>query len=308
MDIRSIRILLKAVETGNLRETADYFHISRPAVSKTISELEKETGLKLLTRSSTGVYMTDASQMLLESMKEADEAFTKLEQQIREMNNNSNVIRIGCTFGISDWLHDKADAFQKRHPDAEIQFNECFNDSFPAMLDENKADIGLSSIVFSHLKHTKIVPVFMVPILWGVSADSPAAKRGWITKEELRSMTRLIVSSGIQIDSTSDTVYDTVADGKLVRADTAHQYYQCSSLMTLFQMVREGKGVLPLPQSDRPLHVDGISFLSCPDHKPWYIIYGYFPQGGLTGERKLFVDEVLNGGKDCLEEYRKRHP
>ena len=49
---------LKAAELGNLTKTAELLGYTQPAVSRMISELEKEWGITLFTRSRTGVCLT----------------------------------------------------------------------------------------------------------------------------------------------------------------------------------------------------------------------------------------------------------
>ncbi|MDL2082165.1 LysR family transcriptional regulator [Streptomyces sp. GXMU-J15] len=65
MEIRAMRAFVTVVEEGSLSAAARRLHISQPALSQTVSALEREFGQQLLTRSSTGVRATETGLMLL---------------------------------------------------------------------------------------------------------------------------------------------------------------------------------------------------------------------------------------------------
>ncbi|WP_415924784.1 helix-turn-helix domain-containing protein [Streptomyces sp. AK08-01B] len=60
-----MRAFVAVVEEGGLSAAARRLHISQPALSHTVSGLEREFGVQLLVRSSTGVRPTDAGLTLL---------------------------------------------------------------------------------------------------------------------------------------------------------------------------------------------------------------------------------------------------
>jgi DNA-binding transcriptional LysR family regulator len=58
MDIRQIRHLIAVLEHGNVLRAAHAIHISQPALSKSIQNLEAELGVRLLERGPRGVSPT----------------------------------------------------------------------------------------------------------------------------------------------------------------------------------------------------------------------------------------------------------
>lgn len=56
-----MRVFVAVVEEGGMSVAARRLHLSRPTLSQTISALERELGVELLVRSSTGVAATEAS-------------------------------------------------------------------------------------------------------------------------------------------------------------------------------------------------------------------------------------------------------
>jgi len=66
MELRQFRYYLSIVDSGSLSRAAQHLYVAQSALSKQIAELESELGVKLLTRSRTGVAMTEAGKVFYE--------------------------------------------------------------------------------------------------------------------------------------------------------------------------------------------------------------------------------------------------
>jgi DNA-binding transcriptional LysR family regulator len=70
VDLRLLRFALALAEQGNFARAAAAVHISQPAFSRGISELERRTGTLLFQRGRNGVQPTDAGLLFLEQARE----------------------------------------------------------------------------------------------------------------------------------------------------------------------------------------------------------------------------------------------
>jgi DNA-binding transcriptional LysR family regulator len=66
MEIRELRTFMTVAEEGSLSAAARRLHLSQSALSQTIQSLERQLGVQLLIRSSTGVVTTEAGANLLQ--------------------------------------------------------------------------------------------------------------------------------------------------------------------------------------------------------------------------------------------------
>ena len=66
--IRSLRIFREVCHTGNLTRAAENLFMTQPAVSQTIKELEKSTGLNLFDRLSHRLVLTPTGEIYLEKV------------------------------------------------------------------------------------------------------------------------------------------------------------------------------------------------------------------------------------------------
>jgi DNA-binding transcriptional LysR family regulator len=94
---RDLHVLLAVAEHGNMAKAAERLAISRPVVSKTIADLEKMLGVRLLDRTSHGVEPTLYGRALL---KRSAAVFDELRQSVEEIkflaDPGAGELRVGC--------------------------------------------------------------------------------------------------------------------------------------------------------------------------------------------------------------------
>ena len=95
---RDLQVFLKVVEDGNMAKAAQHLAISRPAVSKTIADLEHALGVRLLDRTAQGVVPTLYGRALL---KRGVAVLDELRQSVKEIeflsDPNGGELRVGFT-------------------------------------------------------------------------------------------------------------------------------------------------------------------------------------------------------------------
>jgi DNA-binding transcriptional LysR family regulator len=64
MKIQHLQLLLKLAEAGSLRAAAEQMHVTQPALTKALRQLEDEFGVQLVLRSAKGVRLTPVGELL----------------------------------------------------------------------------------------------------------------------------------------------------------------------------------------------------------------------------------------------------
>lgn len=82
MSLFKYEVLSAVVELGSLTRAGETLGLTQSGVSHAISSLEKEFGLALLTRSRSGIRLTESGERLLRPMRELLAAQEQLKQEI----------------------------------------------------------------------------------------------------------------------------------------------------------------------------------------------------------------------------------
>ncbi|GAA4531715.1 LysR family transcriptional regulator [Nonomuraea ferruginea] len=99
MDLRHIRYAITIARAGSLRRAAAVLHIAQPTLSEQLRALEKEIGVELFTRSSSGVRLSAAGEAFLAQATVAVAAF---ERAVAAARRTDQCTRLGVADGLGD--------------------------------------------------------------------------------------------------------------------------------------------------------------------------------------------------------------
>ena len=104
MDVNQLNCFISVAQTLNFSEAARRNFVSQSTVSRYISDLEKEFGVQLFTRSHRDVLMTNEGKTLLPYALEIVGTLNKAKQVIREMQNGgAGKLTVGCDVTSMDF-------------------------------------------------------------------------------------------------------------------------------------------------------------------------------------------------------------
>lgn len=146
MDTRKIEALLLAVEKGSLSLAADQLGYTQSGLTHMMNSLEDELGLKLLTRSKSGVRLSSAGQALQEELKALSIASLTLERKAARLReDNFGTLRLGAYSSVvRHWMPSVLARFREDNPDTEVMMDAG---SITEIYARTKADILDCAIV-----------------------------------------------------------------------------------------------------------------------------------------------------------------
>jgi DNA-binding transcriptional LysR family regulator len=98
MKLHQLAALVSASESGSLRQAAEKLHLSQPALSRSIRELENELGVKLLERTPLGVEPTAYGKAVILRGKIVDSELRQAKDDIAHLRATTRGdLRIGAT-------------------------------------------------------------------------------------------------------------------------------------------------------------------------------------------------------------------
>jgi DNA-binding transcriptional LysR family regulator len=142
--LRNLRYFVAVAEELHFTRAAERLHVSQPALSKQIRQLERELAFKLFRRDRRRVELTRAGEALLPAARQLLSAWeTSLREAARLASEEGKVLRVGFQTSVGGSLYQEITArFAERRPDWQLALRlHEWSDPSGGLLDES-ADVA----------------------------------------------------------------------------------------------------------------------------------------------------------------------
>jgi DNA-binding transcriptional LysR family regulator len=144
--LRQIRYFVAAAQSGQLSRAAVELNVSQSAITTAIKQLEETIGIRLLSRSSTGVTLTPDGEQFLRHARDilatVDQA---LHLERRSRSEISGCIRVGVTYTVAGYfLAPLLARFQRVYPDITVQLEEGSKNGVERAVANGPYDLALT--------------------------------------------------------------------------------------------------------------------------------------------------------------------
>lgn len=188
MENRVLKYFLIVAREQNITKAAEILHISQPALSRQLMQLEEELGTQLFIRGKRNITLTDEGLYLRQKAQEIIDLTEKTEQEFANgLTSLSGVISIGMgETAASSYIADLIYEFREEYPDVRFEIISGNADGTKEQLDKGLLDIGilLEPTDFSKYEFIRLP----VKDTWGavVPSKCPLCKKEYVTAEDLK--------------------------------------------------------------------------------------------------------------------------
>jgi DNA-binding transcriptional LysR family regulator len=146
MDLRQFRTFVTVAEQGTVSKAALRLRVAQPALSRQISALEEELGVKLFDRVRRRLVLTGEGEQLLGDCRTVLGAVGSLAERAQSLRRaDAGILKVAATpqmiDGVfSDFIHHHA----KRFPNVQIRLTEAVGTALPLMLERGETHVGIS--------------------------------------------------------------------------------------------------------------------------------------------------------------------
>lgn len=197
MDFR-LRVFVSVANNRSFTRAAEELHISQPAISKHIHELESQYQVVLFERvSGASVKITPEGEKLLKHAQLILEAFKHMEYDMNQLTKRfAGYLRIGASTTIAQYVLPSMLAdFMKKYPDVKLDLLNENSLVIERKLLEKKIDIGLVEGV-SRLPNLKYTPFMEDELVLITSSGSKYAEKDEISLDEMKKIPLLLRENG----------------------------------------------------------------------------------------------------------------
>lgn len=240
MTIRHMRIYIQVYQMQNITKAAQNLHMTQPAVTRAIQELENYYGVCLFERINRRLSVTEVGKRLYSQALHIVDAFDRMEKSMQDWDT-FGILRVGASITLGNallpWL---ARQFRASHPEIELRSMIANGSVLQEALMNNRLDLALleGEVSEPELHVQMFSKSRLLPIL---PPGHPLAGKEGVLLKELAENAILLREEG------------SVSRGLLNHVFALHgvplrPLWECASTQAIVKAVHAGIGISILPE------------------------------------------------------------
>lgn len=256
MELRHLRYILAAAETGSIRAAARLLKVEQSAVSRRIRDLENEIGASIFIRKYYGIVPTFAGEEFLRKVRQG---ITNIDHARADVGlagtAETGIVRVGLISSMaSGFLPRLMDEFRAQHSGVELQYVEGGLSEQIMAVQQHKVDVAFV-IGPIDLPDCDVAELWRERVCVAMAAADPLAEKEEVDWSDLRER-RFVVTDTAR----GEEVYDFIVQhltgpGFRPRIDRQAVYRDM-----LLQIVAGGSALTLINEAAAALSIRGVAF------------------------------------------------
>ncbi|GAB6988116.1 LysR family transcriptional regulator [Paenibacillus pini] len=185
MNIENIEAFVYINHYGSFNKAADTLFLSQPTVTARIQSLERELDCRLFDRQGKQIHLTDKGKQFLPYAQQILHTYQKGKHQIHSKSAMPNVLRIGSTVSISNYVLPHLLMFlDERFPNIHFKVITATSEELISKLTSKDIDLAFVKKLLNPAFQS--YPFYEDPIRLYVHEGHPLASKGRASIHELR--------------------------------------------------------------------------------------------------------------------------
>lgn len=284
-----LQVFYSVAMNGSLTKASKELHITQPAITNNIKELENSLGINLFDRHHGGISLTEAGKILLVYTDQALEEYKRMEFEIGLLKNSfSGELRIGASTTVEQYvLPTFLSKFNLKYPDIEILvFN---NNTMNVEKDvlSRKIDVGIIE-GNSGLVEFKYVPFMKDEIVAIAHVSQSVAKKTQISLSDLIRTPLVLREIG---SGTLDVILDALQKHEVKLKDmNVKMHLGSTESIKTFLRNSNCVGLVSIHAVDKDIARGEYQIIDIEGLDITRTFNFIYPQGQLGGLTEMFID------------------
>ena len=176
MELRQLEYFCRIVESGSIHEAARRLNMSQPPLSYQLKQLEQELHTALLLRTSKGVELTEAGQMLYRRACSLLDYARSTSREVSEAGKK-RVLRLGITSTTVPTILPDIAQFVRAHPDVNFEVRDGTTFTLLQLLLDGIIDVSVARTPL-RLENVEYMQLSTEPMIAAFPPDSRTEKEG----------------------------------------------------------------------------------------------------------------------------------
>ncbi len=246
MELRHLRYFVAVAEAENVTRAALKLHVSQPALSRQIRDLEDELGFALLERDAKSVRLTEAGRAFLTEARAVLERAEEAVRAARNIATSGSEIHVGyAPSPTARILPPALRAFQNELPKVRVKLHELSTEDMFTGLRARTLDLALLvQPPRNVLRGVRFEPLLRDPMRLAVSPDHALARRRSVALSDTASFP--LIAYGQREYPDYHELLGKLFSNQKLKMPTAEEHDGAASLIAA---VEAGTGVAIVPDS-----------------------------------------------------------
>jgi len=288
MELRHIRYFIAVAAEENVSRAALKLHVSQPALSRQVQDLERELGFDLLERTAKSVRLTDAGKVFLVEARAVLDRTEEAVQKARTVaTGGRGELHVGYAPSLTARILPSAlRAFQAELPNVSVKLHDLSTEEMLEGLRSGKLQIALLvRPTAAMLRGLRFEELLRDPLRLAVAPTHPLAHQRTVTLDKA-AQEPLIVYSRKEYPEYHEMLALVFASTKrILRIREEHD-----GVSSLIAAVEAGGGVALIPESLNCLAGVRLKLLPVSPAPASLVIGAAWPRGGLTTAAQRLID------------------
>ncbi|VBT08443.1 LysR family transcriptional regulator [Burkholderia pseudomallei] len=289
IDLRRLRYFIVVAEELHFGKAAQRLHLAQPPLTRHISALEGELGLRLFDRSTRSVKLTAEGELFLPHARDVLDAVHRAEiASQRAALGKEGKVALGYTSSVPlcDAFGTLIRNFARSFPDIELSLVEASSAQQGRSIKEGLLDIGIGwKNSFEDYEGCRVKTIAAEPLVVAVSQERALASEASLAVEQLADETFVLFPLGY--GSTLDRkAFDLCATAGF----TPRRGPSASQMTTMIALVAAGRGVAIVPEAVSTLRKPGVAYVPLTDESALIELVLMWREAGLSLAARSFVE------------------
>ncbi|MDH1656047.1 transcriptional regulator CynR [Pseudomonas mosselii] len=193
---RHIQYFLAVAQHHSFTRAAAALHVSQPALSQQVRQLEESLGAQLFDRSGRTTRLTDAGEVYLRYAKRASQELQEARRAIHDVGDLSRgSLRVAVTPTFTSYLVGPlVEAFHGRYPNITLNLSEIAQERMEQMLQLDELDVGIA-FDERHAQDIDTYPLLVETLALVVGSQHPLAQASAIGPQALNDESMILLSA-----------------------------------------------------------------------------------------------------------------
>jgi DNA-binding transcriptional LysR family regulator len=262
-DLTDLRLMVKVAEANSVTGGAEASHLSTPAASTRIKNLEEDIGTKLLVRTPQGVTLTPPGQAFVHHARLVLSQLEHLRSDLQEyaLGLKGHLRVWASATSMGEFLPPVLQTYLREHPDVNIDLRERLSFDIVRAVGEGKIDIGIVS-GFERTETLQVIPYRSDRLVLVVPPGHPLTQADAVAFSDSLAFDHIGLAEGSALRAFLQRICDELRRTLQLRIEVSNFEAAC-------RMVAAGVGVGVMPESAARRHALAMPVVIVPLQDAW---------------------------------------